>query len=153
MKHTKPYTGIILSLLLATIAINIYGFTYRLKHLPEVQPQPPTWAAQALTATSPGNAAIPNYTSSGKIPHWQDATVMQQPNGLFIFVKALPTMPYDSLGEVTPAAPMPGNHIVLMTPATIMQNFCTNAKKIFPHADGLVFNDYSLTRAKVIRFK
>ena len=81
--------------------------------------------------------------------HTEPATVVQQSNGMYIFIQCLPVMPYDSLGMVE-------DNNVQLTPNInkyMVNAIIRNAKRQYPAADGLIFTDINLTRAKVIEFK
>ena len=81
--------------------------------------------------------------------HTEPATVVQQNNGMYIFIQCLPVMPYDSLGMVQ-------DNDVQLTPNInkyMVNAIIRNAKRQYPAADGLIFTDINLTRAKVIEFK
>lgn len=73
--------------------------------------------------------------------------IVEQEQGIFIFIKSKPVAEYQYLGSVKKSFALTGS------PNEMLKSMLSKCKKEYPQADGLIFNSIDLDKADCVKFK
>jgi hypothetical protein len=73
--------------------------------------------------------------------------IVEQEQGVFIFIKSKPVADYQYLGSVKKGMALTG------APAEMLKSMLSKCKKEYPQADGLIFNSIDMDKADCVKFK
>lgn len=73
--------------------------------------------------------------------------IVEQDQGVFIFIKSKPVAEYQVLGSVKKGFALTGS------PSEMFKSMVSKCKKDYPQADGLIFNSIDLDKADCVKFK
>lgn len=77
----------------------------------------------------------------------KSSAIVDQQQGLYIFILSKPTTEYDYLGSVKKGLAWTGQ------PGEMLNSMIKKVKKDYPKADGIIFTAIDMDKADAIRFK
>lgn len=80
-------------------------------------------------------------------PESKGTAIVDQQQGVYIFMLSKPTVAYDYLGSVKKGAAWSGQ------PSEMLSGVLKKVKKDYPKADGLIFTTLDMDKADAIKFK